>query len=239
MTSTPWSRTRARGLSVLMDVVPCHTSIRHPWFREHPEWYIWADRPNNWRSAFGGSAWTRSGERYYLHSFYPEQPDLDWRNPAVVRAMQEILRFWLERGAAGYRVDAIDRLLKDPQLRDDRPPASRSACRSRMPKRSSRSAIPATHRTPRRRWRRSARPSATASWSERCTCRAPAGSYLETFDAVFASRLLHAPWDAPRLREAIAATTTAGSGLGPLEPRLRPARHALPDPRTRAGGASC
>jgi alpha-glucosidase len=127
----------ARGLKLLMDLVPCHTSIEHPWFREHPDWYIWADRPNNWVAAFGGSAWERYSypaqpaepadsvldERYYLHSFYPEQPDLDWRNPEVVAAMQEVLRFWLERGADGYRIDAIDRLLKDPQLRDD-PPAA-------------------------------------------------------------------------------------------------------------------
>jgi alpha-glucosidase len=112
-----------RGLKLLMDVVPCHTSIEHPWFREHPDWYIWADRPNNWVAAFGGSAWERYNDRYYLHSFYPEQPDLNWRNPEVVAAMQDVLRFWLERGADGYRIDAIDRLMKDPELRDD-PPAS-------------------------------------------------------------------------------------------------------------------
>src|SRR5918992_3650706 len=112
-----------RGLRVLLDIVPCHTSIEHPWFREHPEWYIWADKPNNWLSAFGGSAWTRLGESFYLHSFYPEQPDLDWRNPDVVAAMQDVIRFWLARGVDGYRVDAIDRLLKDPELRDD-PPAA-------------------------------------------------------------------------------------------------------------------
>jgi alpha-glucosidase len=112
-----------RGLKLLMDLVPCHTSIEHPWFREHPDWYIWADRPNNWVAAFGGSAWEPLGDRYYLHSFYPEQPDLNWRNPEVVSAMQDVLRFWIERGADGYRIDAIDRLMKDPELRDD-PPAS-------------------------------------------------------------------------------------------------------------------
>src|SRR5688500_9324594 len=112
-----------RGLGVLMDIVPCHTSIEHPWFREHPDWYIWAERPNNWLSAFGGSAWAPLDGRYYLHSFYPEQADLDWRNPEVVSAMQDVLRFWLDRGVDGYRIDAIDRLLKDAQLRDD-PPAS-------------------------------------------------------------------------------------------------------------------
>jgi alpha-glucosidase len=112
-----------RGLKLLMDLVPCHTSIEHPWFREHPDWYIWADRPNNWVAAFGGSAWQPKDGRYYLHSFYPEQPDLNWRNPEVVVAMQDVLRFWIERGADGYRIDAIDRLMKDPELRDD-PPAS-------------------------------------------------------------------------------------------------------------------
>ena len=80
---------------------------------------------NNWIAAFGGPAWSRDevSGRWYLHSFYPEQPDLDWRNPEVVAAMQDALRFWIERGAAGYRVDAIDRLLKDAELRDD-PPAT-------------------------------------------------------------------------------------------------------------------
>jgi alpha-glucosidase len=115
---------RERGLRVLLDVVPCHTSIEHPWFSEHPDWYIWRDQPNNWLSAFGGSAWAELDGRYYLHSFYPEQPDLDWRNPEVIAAMQDALRFWVERGAAGYRVDAIDRLLKDPALRDDPPAAT-------------------------------------------------------------------------------------------------------------------
>src|SRR4051812_22440539 len=116
---------RERGLRVLQDVVPCHTSIEHPWFREHPDWYIWRDEPNNWLSAFGGSAWTLDEERgrYYLHSFYPEQPDLDWRNAEVVEAMHGVFRFWLERGVDGFRIDAIARLLKDPELRDD-PPAS-------------------------------------------------------------------------------------------------------------------
>jgi glycosidase len=119
------SAVHERGLRLLLDIVPCHTSIEHPWFREHPDWYIWADEPNNWLGAFGGSAWTyhEGRGRYYLHSFYPEQPDLDWRNPEVVEAMHGVLRFWLDRGADGYRLDAIDRLLKDPELRDD-PPAS-------------------------------------------------------------------------------------------------------------------
>ena len=81
--------------------------------------------PNNWLATFGGPAWTRDERsgRWYLHSFYPEQPDLDWRNPEVVAAMQDVVRFWLTRGVDGFRIDAIDRLVKDPQLRDD-PPAT-------------------------------------------------------------------------------------------------------------------
>ena len=116
----------ARGLKVLLDIVPCHTSIEHPWFTEHPDWYVWSDRDgpqNNWVGTFGGPAWSRDphGRGWYLHSFYPEQPDLDWRNPEVRRAMGDVLRFWRERGVDGFRLDAIDRLLKDPQRRDDPP----------------------------------------------------------------------------------------------------------------------
>ena len=118
----------ARGLKLLMDLVPCHTSIEHPWFRDHPDRYVWADGdrpPNNWVGSFGGPAWTwhEPAGRWYLHSFYPEQPDLDWRNPDVVEAMQGVVRFWLARGVDGFRLDAIDRLGKDPQMRDD-PPAT-------------------------------------------------------------------------------------------------------------------
>ena len=117
-----------RGLRVLLDLIPCHTSIEHPWFREHPDWYIWSPvdgPPNNWVSAFGGPAWSLDEQtgRWYLHSFYPEQPDLDWRNPEVVEAFQGVVRFWLGRGVDGFRLDAIDKLIKDEQLRDD-PPAT-------------------------------------------------------------------------------------------------------------------
>src|SRR3954451_17517749 len=114
----------ARGLKLLLDLVPCHTSIAHPWFREHPERYVWADEPaNNWIAAFGGSAWARDEQtgRYYLHSFFPEQADLDWRNPDVPPRMQEVVRGCLDRGVDGFRLDALDRLLKDPELRDDLP----------------------------------------------------------------------------------------------------------------------
>jgi alpha-glucosidase len=128
----------ARGLRLLLDLVPCHTSVQHPWFVEarssraspRRDWYTWADPgpgggpPNNWRASFGGSAWELdpgSGQ-YYLHTFYTEQPDLNWRNPAVAEAIREVLRFWFARGVDGFRVDAIIHGMKDPLLRDN-PPA--------------------------------------------------------------------------------------------------------------------
>jgi alpha-glucosidase len=118
-------RAHELGLKVLLDFVPCHTSTEHPWFREHPEYYVWADAPNNWRAAFGGSAWGRDEQsgRYFLHSFFPEQADLNWRNPDVREQMTEAMRFWVDRGVDGFRLDALDRLMKDAALRDD-PPAT-------------------------------------------------------------------------------------------------------------------
>jgi alpha-glucosidase len=109
------------GLKVLLDYVPNHTSDQHPWFRYHSDWYYWRDEPNNWRAVFGGSAWEPVGDRYYLHTYLREQPDLNWRNPAVREAMLDVLRFWLDRGVDGFRVDALRQLLKDPQWRDNPP----------------------------------------------------------------------------------------------------------------------
>jgi alpha-glucosidase len=199
---------RERGLRVLLDLVPCHTSIEHPWFREHSDWYIWSDAPNNWLSAFGGSAWTSLNGRYYLHSFYPEQPDLDWRNSEVIAAMQDAPCFWIGRGAAGYRVDAIDRLLKDARLRDD-PPASGefglplSDDERKLALSNSRNAPDTGEALARIR---EAVGDAllvgevylpSARWQP----------YLEHLDAAFAFELLHAHWDAEQLRRAVAATT--------------------------------
>jgi len=116
------------GLRVLLDFVPCHTSVEHPWFREHPEYYVWADQiPNNWRAAFGGPAWEldpQSG-RYYLSSFFPEQADLDWHNPQLRDVMANALRFWVDRGIDGFRLDALDRISKDAELRDEPPAGGR------------------------------------------------------------------------------------------------------------------
>jgi len=114
----------ALGLRVVIDLVPNHTSIEHPWFREHPDYYVWADEPNNWLSVFGGPAWTydeRQG-RWYLHLFAREQPDLDWHNPAVQGEFDAIFRFWLDRGVDGIRIDVAHGLFKDPDLADEPEP---------------------------------------------------------------------------------------------------------------------
>jgi alpha-glucosidase len=127
----------AHGLRVIVDFVPNHTSDQHPWFldarssrqAEHRDFYIWRDPdredpakpPNNWRRSFGeGPAWTFDDTtgQWYLHLFLPEQPDLDWSNPAVVEAMEGVLGHWLERGVDGFRIDVVHALGKDPALPD-------------------------------------------------------------------------------------------------------------------------
>jgi alpha-glucosidase len=109
-----------RGIRVLLDLVPNHTSDRHPWFTERPDFYTWTDRPNNWVSIFdGGPAWSEKDGRYYLHLFLPSQPDLNWWNPEVADEFDEILRFWLDRGVAGFRIDVCQAIVKDRELRDD------------------------------------------------------------------------------------------------------------------------
>jgi alpha-glucosidase len=111
-----------RGIRVLLDLVPNHTSSAHGWFRERPELYVWSDEvPNNWRSIFGGPAWTLDPDRgrYYLHNFAAAQPDLDWWNPDVHDEFEGILRFWFQRGIAGFRIDVCHALYKDRDLRDE------------------------------------------------------------------------------------------------------------------------
>jgi alpha-glucosidase len=119
---------RRVGLRLILDYVPNHTSIEHPWFREHPDWYLWREGtpgrpPTNWVSNFGGSAWTWDAERgaWYYHAYLPEQPDLNWRNPEVREAMLGVLRFWAERGADGFRIDALRQAIKDDRWRDNPP----------------------------------------------------------------------------------------------------------------------
>lgn len=127
--------TRRRGLKIILDFTPNHTSQEHPWFEDSRsstmsgkrDWYIWQDpapdgsAPNNWLDNVGNSAWTldeRTGQ-YYYHRFLPEQPDLNWRNPAVEVEIMDILRFWLARGVDGFRMDGVSNLVEDALLRDD------------------------------------------------------------------------------------------------------------------------
>jgi alpha-glucosidase len=128
-----------RGIRILLDLVPNHTSDQHAWFldarssrsSEHRDWYVWADpkpdgsAPNNWVSSFGGPAWTldAASGQYYLHNFLPEQPDLNWWNEDVREAFDSILRFWFDRGVAGFRIDVAHAVIKDALLRDN-PPAT-------------------------------------------------------------------------------------------------------------------
>lgn len=124
-----------RDIRLIIDFVPNHSSAQHPWFvesrssRDNPkrDWYVWRDAkpdgspPNNWLSNFGGPAWDwdEKTAQYYLHCFLKEQPDLNWRNPDVKAAMFEAVRFWLERGVDGFRLDVAHYIMKDPELRDN------------------------------------------------------------------------------------------------------------------------
>jgi alpha-glucosidase len=126
-----------RGMKLLLDLVPNHTSDQHPWFvesrssRDNPkrDWYLWQDaradgsEPNNWLSVFGGSGWEwdeKTGQ-YYYHGFLKEQPDLNWRNPEVQQAMLDVIRFWFDKGVDGFRIDVLWHIIKDERLRDNPP----------------------------------------------------------------------------------------------------------------------
>lgn len=132
-----------RNIRIVIDLVYNHSSHLHPWFQEsrkskdNPkrDWYIWRDpapngkRPNNWQAVFGGSAWTwdAATEQYYLHSFLQEQPDLNWRNPEVQKALFDIICFWMEKGVDGFRLDVINLIFKDAEF------PSNPACFGRRP----------------------------------------------------------------------------------------------------------
>jgi alpha-glucosidase len=129
------SEANKRNIHIILDFVVNHTSDQHPWFLDskssrtsaHRDWYIWRDGkgpgkpPNNWISTFGGSAWKfdPTTNQYYYHYFYAEQPDLNWRNPAVKDAMFGVESWWYKRGVSGFRLDAVDTLFEDPSLKDN------------------------------------------------------------------------------------------------------------------------
>lgn len=129
------ARAKSLGLRVVIDIVPNHCSSDHPWFQEalrdptspQRDYFIWRDPspdggpPNNWLAIFGGSAWARdhASGQYWMHLFLPEQPDLNWENPLLRREFEEILRFWLERGVDGFRIDVAHSLVKDQSFADN------------------------------------------------------------------------------------------------------------------------
>lgn len=139
-------RAHALGLGVMIDQVYSHSSDQHSWFKQSradrtnakADWYVWAEAkpdgspPTNWQSVFGGPAWTWDARRgqYYLHNFLPQQPDLNVHHPAVQQALLDVARFWLDRGVDGFRIDAINFAMHDPELRDN-PPAPAKAKRTR------------------------------------------------------------------------------------------------------------
>ena len=140
------ARAHGLGLKLIIDQVYSHSSDQHEWFREsrssrgnpRADWYVWADAkpdgspPNNWQAVFGGPSWSWDARRgqYYLHNFLPEQPDLNLHNPEVQEALVSVARFWLDRGVDGFRFDAINFAMHDPELRDN-PPAVPSGKRTR------------------------------------------------------------------------------------------------------------
>jgi alpha-glucosidase len=206
------------GLRVVVDLVPNHSSNQHPWFREHPEYYVWAREPNNWLSIFGGPAWEYDEARgaWYLHLFAAEQPDLDWHNPDVRREWDAIMRFWLDRGVDGCRIDVAHGLFKDPDLRDEEEPVPGAEARSFDRRR----AIdrPEVHDLY-REWRRLA----DGYGGERMllgevflTEPRRVADYVrpDELHLAFNFALLWQAWDATELRSAIDATTGALDAVG-------------------------
>ena len=141
------ARAHALGLKVLIDQVYSHSSDEHEWFAESrasrdnrkADWYVWADAkpdgspPSNWQSVFGGPAWTWDARRgqYYLHNFLSSQPQLNMHNPQVQDAALGVMRFWLERGVDGFRIDALNFAMHDPELKDNPPAPATNKQRTR------------------------------------------------------------------------------------------------------------
>jgi alpha-glucosidase len=218
------------GLRVVIDVVPNHTSSEHPWFRNaladtsHPDRARYVFRPgrdggppNNWPSNFGGRAWTldeASGE-WYLHLFAPEQPDLDWHNEQVRDDFEEILRFWLDRGVDGFRIDVAHALFKDAELRDEPEPFPVTAFASEWRAGVDQPEVHGVYRD----WRRLAEtyPREPVLVGEVVfSDPARVAKYVrdDELHMAFNFTLLHEPWNAERLRSAIDRSLAALASVG-------------------------
>jgi alpha-glucosidase len=225
-----------RGLRVMLDWVPNHTSSEHPWFlesrssRDSPkrDWYIWRDRPNNWRAAFGGSAWTLDEPtgQWYLHLFLPEQPDLNWSNPEVVAAQHDVLRFWLDRGVDGFRADVVHLIGgKEAELPDASPEVAANVVGSHD--------HPKTHELL-RGIRRVVGDHPVVGEVQLPTPEQLAPYYGDgdELHLVFDFSLLRAPWDAQRWAELVARAEATG-----VWPAWVLGNHDEPRQRTRYGGS--
>src|SRR3954454_10591981 len=240
---------RQRGLRVMLDWVPNHTSDQHPWFLESRssrsaakrDWYVWRDgrdggEPNNWVAAFGGKAWTWDDQtqQWYLHIFLPQQPDLNWANPEVEQAMHDVLRFWLDRGVDGFRADVVHLIGKDPALPDQPPERAIHS-------------IVGVHDDPRaheflRRIRGvlDSYPGQRAMVGEvnlgSAPLLAPYYGHDDELNLVFNFTLLRARWDAALWAELIQASEAALASSGAW-PVWVLGNHDTRRPRTRYGGS--
>lgn len=208
------ARAHDLGLKVLLDFVPCHTSTEHRWFREHPEYYVWSDGvPNNWRAAFGGSAWgfDEPTGSYFLHSFFPEQADLDWHRSEVREQMAAALSFWRRRGVDGFRLDALDRLMKDEQLRDD-PPATGPPPLPMDPEDARLQHVHSRNAPGIDVALRAIREAVDGAFlvGEVYLPTSELGPYLKSLDVVFSFEVLHTAGDPSKLRPAIAGGLALG-----------------------------
>ncbi|WP_214317191.1 glycoside hydrolase family 13 protein [Nonomuraea sediminis] len=205
------------GIRVIVDIVPNHTSDRHPWFQEGlRDRYIFRDEPNDWESIFGGSAWTQTEDgQWYLHLFAPEQPDLNWDNPAVREEFEQILRFWLDLGVDGFRVDVAHGMVKPADLPDIGHPDQVRMVGSQKVPYFDNDAVHDIHRS----WRRildsypGERIGVAEAW-------APSPERLALYirpdelHQAFNFHYLFAPWDAAELRRAIDESLATSGSVG-------------------------
>ncbi|HVE91170.1 MAG TPA: alpha-amylase family glycosyl hydrolase [Actinomycetota bacterium] len=245
------------GIRVIVDVVPNHTSDRHPWFvealssRDNPmrERYIFRDPapdgspPNNWGSVFGGPAWTMHEPtgQYWLHLFAPEQPDLNWRHPAVHEDFDQTLRFWLDRGVDGFRIDVAHALYKDEQLRDnpERPGHQRGATAYFSLEERYNWDQPEVHDVY-RRWRRlldSCDAERTSVGEVFLFDPARVADYVrpDELHLAFNFNFLGQPWEAPRFRDSITRSLEAMESVGAASTWVL-SNHDVTRHATRYGG---
>ena len=245
-----------RGMRVLLDLVPNHTSSAHPWFVDasagkdagNRDFYVWADPsagggpPNNWLDATGSPAWTwhEPTKQYYLHNFLPSQPDLNWWEPRVHEAFGEILRFWFDRGVAGFRIDVAHGLYKDAELRDNPPELTGNPLAGRFGQQQAYNANrPQTHQVY-RDWRRIAESYPAArlllgeTWVADAARLAAFYGDDDELQLAFNFPFVFAPFAAPGLPAVVAATL---AGLPPAHVRCGQRRITM-WAGSRPGGAA-